>query len=80
MEPHKIDQLFRRYLQNQYSPDEIELLFQYFDADENESVLKDLIQKELESSQDTNFYASPKAKARLDKLFKNIKKNIRKAK
>ena len=78
MELHKIDKLFTRYLQNQCSQEEIKILFQYFDAEENESMLKDLIQKELESSEDINIDAG--SKAAMEKIFHKIKKAIRKTK
>jgi transmembrane sensor len=79
-EPQKIEQLFKRYLQNRCSPEEIKLLFQYFDAEENESILKDLIRTELESSQDIDFDASPETKEKLEQIFQNMKKKIRKTK
>ena len=80
MESQKIELLFKRYLQNECSAEEIKLLFQYSGAEENESLLKDLIRTELESSEDIDFYANPKVKARLEKIFHDIKKNIRKTK
>ena len=75
-QPQKIEQLFTRYLQNQCSPEEIKLLFQYFETEENESVLKDLIKRELESSGDVNEGAETKEK--LDQILQNIKNKIRK--
>ena len=79
-DPQKIEQLFKRYLQDQCSPEEIKLLFQYFDTEENESLLKDLIRTELESSQDIDIDASPKIKGQLEQIFQEIKKKIRKTK
>ena len=75
-QPQKIEKLFTRYLQNQCSPEEIKLLFQYFETEENESVLKDLIKRELESSGDVNEGAETKEK--LDQILQNIKNKIRK--
>ena len=79
MESQKIDQLFKRYLQNQCSPEEIKLLFQYFQSEENEEILKDLIRRELESTQDMDVHANSKAKETLEQIFQNIKKTIRKS-
>ncbi len=80
MEPNKIEQLFKYYLQNQCSPEDIKLLFQYFDAEKNESLLKNLIKEEFESSQNIDTDANPETKATLDKIFRDIKKTIRKTK
>ncbi|MEP7229813.1 MAG: hypothetical protein ABI691_06145 [Ginsengibacter sp.] len=80
MENQKIESLFKRYLDDQCSQEEIKLLFQYFDAEENESILKDIIRTEFESSQDINLDANPKTQATLDKIFNDIKKNIYKTK
>ena len=75
-QPQKIEQLFKRYLQNQCSPEEIKLLFQYFETEENESVLKDLIKTELGSSGDAD--EGPETKEKLDQILQNIKNKIRK--
>ena len=75
-QPQKIEQLFTRYLQNQCSPEEIKLLFQYFETEENESALKDLIKRELESSGGVN--EGPETKEKLDQILLNIKNKIRK--
>jgi transmembrane sensor len=79
VESQKIERLFKRYLQNQCSPEEIKLLFQYFHSEENEEILKDLIRRELESTQDMDVHANPKAKETLEQIFQNIKKTIRKS-
>jgi len=75
-QPQKIEQLFTRYLQNQCSPEEIKLLFQYFETEENESALKDLIKRELESS--AGVIEGPETKEKLDQILLNIKNKIRK--
>ena len=59
MESQKIERLFKRYLQNQCSPEEIKLLFQYFQSEENEEILKNLIRTELESTQDMDIQTNP---------------------
>lgn len=47
LEDHKsIEGLFQKYLDNQCTPDEILRLLKYFDAGENEAILKKLIHRE----------------------------------
>lgn len=79
MESQKIERLFKRYLQNQCSPEEIKLLFQYFQSQENEEILKNLIRTELESTQDMDIHTNPKTRESLEQIFQNIKKTIRKS-
>lgn len=42
-------ELFRKYLENRCSPDEVKLLLKKFDLDENEMILRVLIQQHLET-------------------------------
>lgn len=79
MELDKIELLFKRYLQNQCSPEEIKLFFQYFDVEKNERLLKSLIKKELGSKEDVA-NSSLAAKARIGKIFEKIKNSIPKTK
>jgi transmembrane sensor len=80
VELSKIEELFNRYLQNQCSPEEIESLFQYFDAEENEELLKHLIRTELESSDGIDTDGGPERKEITEKIFQKIKDAIRKTK
>ncbi|MGN6532753.1 MAG: FecR domain-containing protein, partial [Ginsengibacter sp.] len=49
MEEHRnIESLFQKYLDNQCSPAEIRRLFNYFNAGENEELLKKMIRKQYE--------------------------------
>ena len=79
MDSQKLERLFKRYLQNQSSPEEIKLLFQYFQSGESEEILKNLIRTELESTQDMDIQTNPKTRESLEQIFRNIKKAIRKS-
>jgi len=79
VDSQKIERLFKRYLQNQCSPEEIKLLFQYFQSGECEEILKNLIRTELESTQDMDIQTNPKTRESLEQIFRNIKKAIRKS-
>lgn len=75
----KIELLFERYLLNKCTKDELKILYEYFDAEENESILKKLILAEIESSQYINLgNLRTETKKRLKKSFKNIIKDIHK--
>lgn len=77
MESKKIEELFKRYLQNQCLPEEIKLLFDYFDADENESELKNLIRSEFKSSEDIDVDERLQMKGKIDwdNFFRKLKKD-----
>lgn len=48
----EIEHLFSRYLANECTREEERLLAEYFNTGENELLLKNLIQKELQNSND----------------------------
>ena len=76
----KIRKLFSRYVTNQCSPDEVSLLLQYFNAAENESLLKELIGKEIEMSENTEEDKNPEAIAQLESIFQKLKQELKKKK
>ena len=47
-EPKNLENLFQRYLDNECTPDEILMLLKYFEAGENEELLKKLIRSQWE--------------------------------
>src|SRR5918993_5877579 len=52
MEKNNIQDLFRRYLDNQCSPDEVKEVLSYFNDAENEASLRNLITETLENTAD----------------------------
>lgn len=49
-----IKNLFRQFLDNKCTPDEVKILLQYFDADENEFLVRDLIREQSEATSGTS--------------------------
>jgi len=70
--------LFRKYLQNQCAPEEVESILRYFDVAENELPLRALIAESLEDvdANDEEVKWSPA----LDETFASIKKQLNKEK
>ena len=77
-QPHNIEDLFKRYLLDQCSAAEIQLLAGYFSTGEHEDILKDIIRSELGSSPETDSEPSPELRERLGKIFLNLLKRIQK--
>lgn len=74
----EIEQLFKRYLGDQCTPEEVQLLMHYFDLDQHETALKQLIQEELEKPEKPDAHQEAQAKLVTDKLLQQLKKNIHK--
>jgi hypothetical protein len=74
-----IEQLFIRYLNNQASSDELQILFSHFAVDENEDLLKELITKELETYQYADTKPQPDTNIITERIFEDIQK-IKKSK
>lgn len=68
--PHSITLLFRKFLQNRCSPEELNRLYYYFDIDENENLLKEIILEELDRDLDSE--ESPAQAQHLTDLFDRI--------
>lgn len=68
-----IEKLFRRYLTNKCTPDEISALLQHFDVDENEESLRSLIRKELDVIEDAPLITDEASKTLLNTVFEKIK-------
>ena len=71
-----IEGLFKRYLDNQCSPDEIRLLLQHFNAGENEDLLRSLIREQSNLIQDAPFISDESSKPLLDTVFRKIQNAI----
>ena len=65
-----IEGLFKRYFDNQCSPDEIRLLLQHFNAGENEDLLRSLIREQSNLIQDAPFISDESSKPLLDTVFR----------
>ena len=74
----EIEKLFKRYLNDQCSPEEVQLLLHYFSLDENESSLKTIIRSELEKPAEFDAQKDNYIKTETDRIFQNIKKNMSK--
>jgi hypothetical protein len=70
-----IENLFQRFLDNKCSPAEVKTLLQYFNAGENEVLLRDLIRKQSEAINDTPL-SSESLKSLVDKAYDRIKNAI----
>ena len=70
-----IQELFQRFLDNKCTPGEVRLLLQYFDAGENETLLRELIRKQSEDANATPL--SPElSKPLLDATYRKIQSAI----
>jgi transmembrane sensor len=76
----EIEKLFKLYLNNKCSPEEVQLLMHYFSLNENELELKTIIQTELERPNERHSQNDEQIRLATDRVFQNIKKNIRKKK
>ena len=72
----KIENLFQRYLDNKCTSDEIKILLQYFDAGENEDLLRSLIRKHSDVINDASLISDEASKQLLDVVFSKIKNAI----
>ena len=70
-----IEILFQRFLDNKCTPAEVKILLQYFDAGENEVLLRDLIRKQSEAISDTPL-SSEKLKSLLENTYRKIADEI----
>ena len=70
-----IKKLFQRFLDNKCAPEEVRVLLQYFDAGENEELLRELIRKQ---SEDINAVpvSSESLKPLLDAAYSKIRSSI----
>ncbi|MFT3910795.1 MAG: hypothetical protein QM737_15365 [Ferruginibacter sp.] len=74
----KIEELFRLYLNDQCTPEQVQSLLLYFKLDKNEAILKQIIAAELEKPDDSSTLSNKKVKAATDRVFKEIQKKKKK--
>lgn len=72
-----IDSLFRKYLSDECSKEEIETLLQYF-GQADDALLSGLIRKEFENTAADTEPATPEEHEKIEKIFLNIKAEIHK--
>ncbi len=72
----EIKELFSRYIANECSVKEVNLLLHYFNFEENETLLKSLIKEELDAPEDLGNIKDSATKTDLENIFDNIKKRI----
>jgi hypothetical protein len=70
-----IENLFQRFLDNKCTQAEVKILLQYFDADENEVLLRSLIRKQSEAISDTPL-SSEKLETLLESTYRKIADEI----
>lgn len=68
--------LFQRYLNDKCTPEEVKILLQYFDAEENEALLKSLIRQQLEANAGEHLPSGEVVEYLLNTTLGNTKKAI----
>ena len=71
-----MQELFKRYLENECSPDEVQLLLKEFDTCGNEKFLKSLIQQQLQISQPLSEDKNCEWEMILNQTYISIKEEI----
>jgi ferric-dicitrate binding protein FerR (iron transport regulator) len=71
-----MQKLFKKYLENECSPDEVRLLLKEFGIDGNEEFLKNLIQQQLEIDQPVSADKNCEWEVVLNQTYTNIKEEI----
>jgi transmembrane sensor len=69
---HTIIQLFRKYLDNQCSPEEVEILFMLLDKEENAIIREELINAQLKSNSVDFTMTDPLLQEKLDHSLKQV--------
>ena len=72
----EIEQLFNLFLADQCTEKELSLLAAYFNASENEFLLKSLIKRELEAFENIQPIQKDVSQSFLNEVFQQIKKRI----
>ena len=76
--PHFMEEIFKKYLDNQCSPEEVRILLAYFNDPENEKQLRELIKNSLEAIETDN--NESQWQPATDKIFDTIKRELKPAK
>ncbi|HMK18734.1 MAG TPA: FecR domain-containing protein [Chitinophagaceae bacterium] len=69
-------ELFKKYLENRCSPEELKLLLKEFDIESNEELLRGLIIQELENEQEISFFTGEELENSLTGTFNAIKAKL----
>jgi len=69
-------ELFKKYLENKCSPEELKLLLKEFDVEDNEDLLRGLIIQELESEQEIRAFTAEELENSLRGTFNAIKTKL----
>ncbi len=69
-------ELFKKYLENKCSPDELKLLLKEFDIEDNEELLRGLIFHELENEQAISSFTTEELESSLAETFNAIKAKL----
>ena len=69
-------ELFKKYLENKCSPDELKLLLKEFDIEDNEELLRGLIIHELENEQEISSFTAEELENTLTGTFNAIKAKL----
>jgi len=69
-------ELFKKYLENKCSPDELRLLLKEFDIEDNEELLRSLIIQELENEQEISSFTAEELENTLTGTFNAIKAKL----
>ena len=62
-------ELFKKYLENKCSPEELKLLLKEFDIEDNEELLRSLIIQELENEQEISSFTAEELENTLTGTF-----------
>src|SRR6188768_533965 len=71
-----MQELFKKYLENKCSPDELKLLLKEFDIEDNEELLRSLITQELENEQEISSFTAEELEDALTGTFNAIKTKL----
>ena len=69
-------ELFKKYLENKCSPEELKLLLKEFDIEDNEELLRSLIIQELENEQEISSFTAEELENTLTGTFNAIKAKL----
>ncbi|HEY5772023.1 MAG TPA: FecR domain-containing protein, partial [Chitinophagaceae bacterium] len=71
-----MQKLFKKYLENECSPEELKLLLKEFDIEDNEELLRSLIIQELENEQEVRSFTAEELENSLTGTFNAIKTKL----
>ena len=72
----QMQELFKKYLNNKCSPEEVKLLLEQLDLEENKGLLGKLITQQLEADQDLTAINEKGRESILAEIYQNIRARI----